>query len=124
MKLYIYTMEKKIIIYHNPRWGKSRNSVGILDQKGLSYKIIKYIDSPLSVLELKELGDKLGLRPKDFIRKGEQDFKELNLASKLDNDDALFNAISKFPKLMERPIVVHGNKACIGRPPEKILEII
>ena len=124
MKLYIYTMAKRIIIYHNPRWGKSRNSVGILDQKGLPYKIIKYIDSPLSVSELKELGEKLGLRPKDFIRKGEQDFKQLNLLSKLDDDYALFNAISKFPKLMERPIVVHGNKACIGRPPEKILEII
>jgi len=117
-------MEKKITIYHNPRWGKSRNSVGILDKKGISYNIIKYIDTPLSILELKELGQRLDLRPKDFIRKGEQEFKDLNLSQRLDNDETLFEAMSKFPKLMERPIVVSGNKARIGRPPEKILEII
>ena len=117
-------MEKEIIIYHNPRWGKSRSSVGILDKNGLSYNIVKYIDTPLSIVELKELGGKLGLRPKDFIRKGEVEFKDLNLSEKLDNDNALFDAMSKFPKLMERPIVVNGNHARIGRPPEKILEII
>ena len=117
-------MGKKITIYHNPRWGKSRNSVGILDKKGFSYNIIKYIDTPLSILELKELSQKLDLRPKDFIRKGEQKFKDLDLSQKLDSDEALFEAMSKFPKLIERPIVVSGDKARIGRPPEKILEII
>ena len=122
--MYIYRMSNKIIIYHNPRWGKSRNSVGILDEKGLPYNVIKYIDNPLSILELKELSQKLGLRPKDFIRKGEQEFKDLNLSEKLNNDDILFDAISKHPKLMERPIIINKNKACIGRPPEKILEII
>ena len=75
-------------------------------------------------MELKELGQRLDLRPKDFIRKGEQEFKDLNLSQRLDNDETLFEAMSKFPKLMERPIVVSGNKARIGRPPEKILEII
>ena len=114
----------KIIIYHNPRWGKSRASVGILDQKNLTYKIVRYIDNPLNIEELKSLGQKLNLRPKDFIRKGEQDFKKLNLSLKLEEDEALFKAISKFPKLMERPIIVNGNKACIGRPPESILKII
>ena len=124
MNLYILSMKKEIIIYHNPRWGKSRNSVGILDEKNLSYKVVKYIEAPLSVLELKVLGDMLKLRPKDFIRKGEQEFKDLNLSEKLDDDNALFDAISKHPKLMERPIVVNGNRARIGRPPEQILEII
>ena len=85
---------------------------------------MKYIEAPLSVLELKGLGNMLGLRPKDFIRKGEQEFKDLNLSEKLDDDNALFDAISKHPKLMERPIVVNGNRARIGRPPEQILEII
>ena len=117
-------MAKEIIIYHNPRWGKSRSSVGILDEKGLSYHTVKYIDTPLTTAELKELGNKLKLRPKDFIRKGEVEFKELNLAEKIDDDNALFEAMSKFPKLMERPIVVKGGCARIGRPPEKILEII
>ena len=117
-------MGKKITIYHNPRWGKSRNSVGILDKKGISYNIIKYIDTPLSILELKELAQRLDLRPKDFIRKGESEFKDLSLSHKIDDDETLFEAMSKFPKLMERPIVVNGDKARIGRPPEKILEII
>ena len=95
-----------------------------MDEKGLPYSVIKYIDNPLSILELKELSQKLGLRPKDFIRKGEQEFKDLNLEEKLNNDNILFEAISKHPKLMERPIIINKNKACIGRPPEKILEII
>ncbi len=73
---------------------------------------------------MKKLSKKLNLKPKDFIRKGEQDFTDLKLGEQLDNDEALFEAISKFPKLMERPIVVNGEKATIGRPPEKILEII
>ena len=74
--------------------------------------------------ELKKLSKKLNLKPKDFIRKREQDFIDLKLSDQLDNDEALFEAISKFPKLMERPIVVNGEKATIGRPPEKILKII
>ena len=115
---------KNIIIYHNPRWGKSRNSVGILDEKNIDYTIVKYIETPLSTEELKNLSQKLNLRPKDFIRKGESEFKSLKLSSNLDNDDFLFDAMSKFPKLMERPIIVNGDKACIGRPPERILEII
>ena len=115
---------EKVIIYHNPRWGKSRNSVGILDEKNIDYIIVKYIENPLSIDELKNLAQKLNLRPKDFIRKGEEAFKKLNLSSNLDNDDFLFDAMSKFPKLMERPIIVNGDKACIGRPPKNILEII
>ena len=74
--------------------------------------------------ELKNLSQKLNLRPKDFIRKGESEFKSLKLSLNLEDDDLLFDAMSKFPKLMERPIIVNGDKACIGRPPEKILEII
>ena len=117
-------MQKTIIIYHNPRWGKSRSSVGILDSKKVKYEAIRYLDTPLSISELKNLSKKLNLKPKDFIRKGEQDFIDLKLKEQLDNDEALFEAISKFPKLMERPIVVNGKKATIGRPPEKILKII
>ncbi len=70
------------------------------------------------------MAQKLQLRPKDFIRKGEAEFKKLNLASSLEDDEKLFAAISKYPKLMERPIIVNEDRACIGRPPEKILEII
>ncbi len=117
-------MSNNITIYHNPRWGKSRNSVGILEEKNASYRIVNYIKHPLSESELKNIAKKLGFRPKDFIRKSEKDFKDLNLSNKLDDDDVLYAAMTKFPKLIERPIVVNGNKACIGRPPEKILDII
>lgn len=115
---------KEITIYHNPRWGKSRSSVGILDEQGIKYKIVKYLESPPSIDELKEIARKLGLKPKDFIRKGEKDYIALNLSSKLNNDNALFEAMSKFPKIIERPIVVNGEKAIIGRPPERITEIL
>ena len=121
--LYIIGMSK-IIIYHNPRWGKSRNSVGILDQKKVDYKIINYINTPLNIKELKEISKKLELRPKEFIRKGEGKFKELGLSSIIEDDEKIFNAMAKYPKLIERPIIVNQNKACIGRPPERILEII
>ena len=70
------------------------------------------------------IAKKLGLKPKDFIRKGEKDYTALNLSLKLDDDNALFEAMSKFPKIIERPIVINGEKAIIGRPPEKILEIL
>ena len=117
-------MSTTITIYHNPRWGKSRSSVGILDSKKVNYEEIRYIDNPLSISELKKLSKKLNLKPKDFIRKREQNFIDLKLGDQLDNDEVLFEAMSRFPKLIERPIVVNGEKATIGRPPEKILEII
>ena len=115
---------KKIILFHNPRWGKSRSSVGILESKKIEFEIIKYLDFPPSRSVLKELSKKLNLRPKDFIRKNEPEFKKNNLLNKLDDDNYLIDIMSKYPKLIERPIIINGDKACIGRPPEKILEII
>ena len=73
---------------------------------------------------LKGLAQKLQLRPKEFIRTSESEFKNLNLSSELDNDEKLFEAMSRYPKLIERPIITNGDRACLGRPPEKILEII
>ncbi len=72
---------------------------------------------------LKDLSSKLGKRPSEFVRKGETDFKENNLKEVLDDDEALFAAMAKFPKIMERPIVVKGEKAVLGRPPENVLEL-
>ncbi len=115
----------KVVIYHNPRWGKSRNSVGILDEKGIEYEIVKYLESPPTASKLKEISKKLNLRAKEFIRKGEEDYKKLNLSDdQLNNNEVMFKIMSEFPKIIERPIVVSGNKACIGRPPENILEIL
>ena len=114
-----------ITIYHNPRWGKSRSSVGILNDKGVKYNIIKYIENPPSPSELRIIAKKLNLKAKDFIRKSEQDFKNLNISEqKLNNDEEMFEIMSENPKIIERPIIINGNKACIGRPPENVLELI
>ncbi len=115
----------KAIIYHNPRWGKSRNSVGILDEQKIEYEIRKYLDFPPSPSELKEISQKLNLKAKEFIRKDEKDYKKLNLSdNQLNNDEVMFKIMSEFPKIIERPIIIKGEKACIGRPPENILEIL
>ena len=115
----------KITIYHNPRWGKSRSSVGILNEKKVKYNIIKYIENPPSPSELKIIAKKLNLRAKDFVRKSEQDYKKLNISEqKLNNDGEMFKLMSENPKIIERPIIINENKACIGRPPENILKIL
>jgi len=77
-----------------------------------------------SVKELKVLLSKIGLIPADFVRMQEKDFKENNLKTKLDDDDTLFSAMNKFPKIIERPIVVKGDKAILGRPPENVLTLL
>ena len=114
----------KILIYHNPRWGKSRESVKILNNSGLAYKIIDYIKTPPSPVELQSLAHKMGIRAKDFIRDKEAVFKELDLKPHLDNDTVLFKYMSKNPHLIERPIVVKGDKAVLGRPPKKVEDFL
>ena len=114
----------KILIYHNPRWSKSRESVKILENSGKDYEIIDYIKSPLSIGELKAIAKKMDFRPKDFIRKGEGIFKELNLKEHINDDETIFQYMLENPKLIERPIIVSGDKAVLGRPPEKVNEII
>ena len=96
----------------------------ILHKYEYEYKIIEYLKSPLSIQDLMNLGAKLNLRPKDFIRRSEKIFKELKLIKHIENDDYLYDAMSENPILIERPIVVSKNKAIIARPAEKILEFI
>ena len=114
----------KVIIYHNPRWGKSRESVKILENSGQDYEIIDYMNAPPSPDELKILAEKMGVRARGFIRSRESIFKELDLQPHLDDDDMLFKNMSKHPRLIERPIVVKGSSAVLGRPPEKIEKLI
>ena len=112
----------KTIIYHNPRWSKSRESVKILEKKNKDFKIIEYLKEGISSDQIKTIISLLGIKPKDIIRKSEQDYKNLTLD--LDNDTEVTEAITKYPKILERPIIINGDKATIGRPPEKILEIL
>jgi len=94
--------------------------VQILNDLAVDYEIIDYLNNPPSADELKSLAIKMGVKARDFIRTQEAVFKELNLQPRLDDDRFMFQKMSENPKLIERPIVVKGDKAVLGRPPEKI----
>jgi arsenate reductase len=111
-------------IYHNPRCSKSRQTLALLEERGLSPRIVDYLKTPPSAAELKTILKKLGLRPRDLMRKGEPRYAELGLKDRDLNDDALIRLMVANPILIERPIVVSGGKAAIGRPPESVLEIL
>jgi arsenate reductase len=112
------------IIYHNPRCSKSRQTLEILDQHDLETEIVLYLDNPPSAEEIASILNKLELSPRDILRKGEDAYKELNLKNdKLTNKD-LINFMVENPKLIERPIVIRGDKAIIGRPPENVLSLV
>ena len=111
-------------IYHNPRWGKSRQTLQLLRDNGIEPTIIEYLKEIPTKEGFQSLAQKLGKRPSEFVRKGEADFKENGIADILDNDEKIFKAMNQFPKIMERPIVVKSNKAVIGRPPENVLDLI
>ena len=114
----------KVLIYHNPRWGKSRESVQILNDLGVDYEIINYLNNPPSAAELLSLANKMGVKARDFIRTKEAVFRELDLKPHLDDDTFMFQKMSENPKLIERPIVVKGERAVLGRPPEKIEDLL
>jgi len=108
-------------LYHNPRCGKSRQALALLE--GKEVEVVEYLKYPLNVGELKSLISKIGIRPIDLVRKGEAAFKE-NFKGKDLSDDEWIAAIIEFPKLMERPILEKGDKAVVGRPPEDILDLL
>ena len=114
----------KTIIYHNPRWGKSRDSVRILSDKKIPFTIIEYLKKPLKVKELRHIIKLLDLNALDIVRTTEKDYKDNNLEKLSNNGQKLLEAIEKFPKIMQRPIIIHGKKAVIGRPPENINKIL
>ena len=114
----------KVLIYHNPRWGKSRESVQILNDLAVDYELIDYLNNPPSANELQSLANKMGVKARDFIRTKEAVFKELNLQLHLDDDRFMFQKMSENPKLIERPIVVKGDKAVLGRPPSKVEDLL
>ena len=112
------------IIYHNPRCSKSRQALQLLRDAGIEPTIIEYLKTPLAKEQLKNISQLLGLRPKDFVRKIEKDFKDNHLSESLEDDDKILDAMSLFPKIIERPIVVFRGEAVIGRPPENVQKLI
>ena len=117
-------MNKEIIIYHNPKCSKSRKALEIIKSKNIEPTIILYLVNKLSKNEIKNLLSKLGLSIRDILRTEEDEYKKNNLKNKNLSDDKLIELLIKFPKLLQRPIVIKNNKAVIGRPPENILNLL
>lgn len=116
---------KSLIIYHNPRCSKSRQTLAILQEKGFEPSIVEYLKNPPSAVEIKKIAKLLNLTARELCRKSEAIYKELNLSDAKLSEDNIIDAMHKNPKLIERPIVVVDNsKAAIGRPPESVLEIL
>ena len=109
-------------IWHNSRCSKSRNGLKYLQENGIEYKIREYLKNPPTKEELQEVLKKLGMKPSELIRKKEKLFKELNLKDK--SEDELLEAMVEHPKLIERPIVINGNKAVVARPETQIEKIL
>ena len=107
-------------IYHNPRCSKSRQALQLILEQGLEPEIILYLESPPTKVELRDILQKLGKNADDILRKGEADHKAHFTAVSRTNEKALIDLLVAYPKVIERPIVVSGAKAVVGRPPEAI----
>ncbi|WP_201193233.1 arsenate reductase (glutaredoxin) [Pseudomonas fluorescens] len=113
-----------LTLYHNPRCSKSRGALELLEARGLTPTVVRYLDEPLDATQIQGLLKKLGLSARQLLRTGEEDYKTLHLADASLSEAQLIAAIAAHPKLMERPILEVGDKAVIGRPPEQILELL
>jgi len=111
-------------LYHNPRCSKSRGALELLRERGIEPEIVPYLDAPPSPAELRSLLDTLGLPARELLRSGEDEYKALGLSDESLPESALIEAMSKHPRLIERPIFLHGGRAVIGRPPERVLELL
>jgi len=117
-------MADEVIIYHNPRCSKSRQTLELLRSRGLEPRIIEYLKTPPSPDELDRLLALLGLEPRGLMRTKEPEYRTLGLDDPGLPRQALIEAMHRHPKLIERPIVVANGRAALGRPPERVLEIL
>lgn len=113
----------EIVIYHNPRCTKSRATLALLQERGLAPRVVEYLENTPDVAELEEISKKLGRAPGEFVRSKEDAYRDAGL-SKQSSDADVLRAMAAHPILIERPIVVNGARAAIGRPPEDVLEIL
>lgn len=113
-----------VTIYHNPRCSKSRQTLALIEEKGIAVTQHLYLQDPLNENQIRDLIKKLGIDARSLLRKTEQDYKDLELKTKTQTDDELISYMAQYPKLIERPIVVNGDQARLGRPPEQVLEIL
>lgn len=114
----------KVQILHNPRCSKSRATLQLLEDNGIDPEIILYLDTPPTLLQIKEILKLLKLKPRELMRTGQPEYQELGLNNEELSDTALITAMHHTPILIERPIVLANGRAAIGRPPESVLKII
>ncbi len=114
----------KITLYHNSQCSKSRQTLALLQEKGVDVSIIEYLKVPLTIAELEIIAQKLDLEPRQFMRQVEAEYKTENLAAEDLTYQDLLEAIVKHPRLLERPIAITEKKAVIGRPPENVLALL
>ena len=112
-----------ITIYHNPRCSKSRQTLALLQERGIEPEIVEYLNSPPSETELDSILTMLGKEPEELMRKGEDEYKQHFKGRDLSRTEAI-TLMVQYPKVIERPVVVNGDKAAVGRPPESVLEIL
>ncbi len=113
-----------LMLYHNPRCSKSRSALELLQARGLAPEVVLYLETPPDAAQLRDVLSKLGIGARQLLRTGEDAYKQLNLADQSLTDEQLIAAMVAHPKLIERPILVAGDKAVIGRPPENVLELL
>lgn len=114
----------QVTIYHNPRCSKSRQTLALLRERGVEPEIVEYLKTPPDAATLRDLLAKLGLAPRALLRRREAAYRDNNLGDPALGDDALIAAMAAHPILIERPIVVAGERAALGRPPENALAIL
>ncbi|MDH3947874.1 MAG: arsenate reductase (glutaredoxin) [Gammaproteobacteria bacterium] len=114
----------QVKIYHNPRCSKSRQTLQLLQEHGVEPEVVEYLKTPPDKSTLKKILEQLQLSPRDLMRRKENEYKENHLDDPSLSDDELIEAMLKYPKLIERPVVVTDKGAAIGRPPEKVLEVL
>jgi len=113
-----------VTIYHNPRCSKSRQTLALLEERGIAPEVVRYLETPPDSDSLGKILDMLGMEPRDLMRKKEEPYSALGLDNEALSRAELIDAMIENPVLIERPIVVNGNKAAIGRPPEQVLDIL
>ena len=113
-----------VTIYHNPRCSKSRQTLELIKANGIDPSIVLYLEEPPTTETLSNIINLLKLKPRDLLRKGEDEYKALNLKDTTIDDSEIIKLMSKYPKLIERPIVISGKNAILGRPPENVLSLI
>ncbi len=113
----------KVKIWHNPRCSKSREALKLLEEKGVEAEVFEYLKETITKEDIKKLLKMIGAAPRDIMRTKEAIYKELGLKD-VEDDEKLIEAMVEHPKLIERPIVIKGDKAIIGRPPSKVLDLV